>query len=76
MPKENAWYKCLSWIILDSVIRVYKRCYTQTLLQECKYKIKMTKMKNLINDDLSDNLIMDQVMMNLMINLLNVKTVF
>ena len=33
-------------------------------------------MKNLINDDLSDNLIMDQVMMNLMINLLNVKTVF
>ena len=45
--------------MLDSVIRVSKKYYPQTLLEECKYKIKKTKMKNLINDDLhrssSDN---------------------
>ena len=51
--------KCLSLIMLDSVIKVSKRYYPQTLLQECKYEIKKTKMENLINDDLdpiaSDN---------------------
>ena len=26
--------------------------YPQTLLEECKYEIKKTKMKNLTNDDL------------------------
>ena len=45
--------------MLDSVIKVSKRYYPQTLLQECKYEIKKTKMENLINDDLdpiaSDN---------------------
>ena len=43
---------CLSLIILDSVIRVSKMYNSQTLLQECKYEIKNTKMENLINDDL------------------------
>ena len=39
-------------IILDSVITVNKKCYPQTLLGECKYEIKKTKMENFINDDL------------------------
>ena len=47
VPKENASYKCLPLIMLDSVIRVYQ----QTLLEECKYEIKKYKMKNSINDD-------------------------
>ena len=34
LPKENASYKCLSLIILDSVIRVNKKYYPQTLLEE------------------------------------------
>ena len=38
--------------MLDSVIRANKKCYPQTLLEECKYEIKKTKMENLINDDL------------------------
>ena len=38
--------------MLDSVIRVNKKCYLQTLLEECKYKIKKNKLENLINDDL------------------------
>ena len=52
MPKENASYKCLSLIMLDSVIRANKKYYPQTLLEECKYEIKKNKMENLINDDL------------------------
>ena len=44
IPKENASYKCFSLIILDSVIRVSKNYYLQTLLEECKYEIKKTKM--------------------------------
>ena len=46
-------------MMLDSVIRVNKKYYPQTLLEECKYEIKKNKMNNLINDDLdlssSDN---------------------
>ena len=38
--KENEWYKYLSLIMLDSVIRVNKKYYPQTLLEECKYEIK------------------------------------
>ena len=37
MPKEKAPCKCLSIIIIDSVIRVNKKYYPQTLLAECKY---------------------------------------
>ena len=38
--------------MLDSVIRVSKKYYPQTLLQECKCEIKNTEMENLINDEL------------------------
>ena len=38
--------------MLDSVIRVNKKYYPQTLLEECKYVIRKNKMGNLINDDL------------------------
>ena len=52
VPKENASYKCLSLIVLDSVIRVNKKYYPQTLLEKCKYLIRKNKMESLINDDL------------------------
>ena len=54
VPKENASYKCLSLVVLDSIIRANKKYYPQTLLEECKYEIKKNKMENLINDE-SDN---------------------
>ena len=45
--------------MLNFVIRVNKKCYTQTLLVECKYKIRKNKTENFINDNLdpssSDN---------------------
>ena len=44
MLKENESYKCLSLIMLESVIKgKNKKYYPQTLLEECKYEIKRTK---------------------------------
>ena len=60
VPKENASYKCLSLIILDSVIKVKKKYHPQTLLEECKFEIKNTKMENLINNDLDPSLSDDE----------------
>ena len=53
VPKENTSYKCLSLIMLDSVIRVNKKYYPETLLEKCKYEIRKNKMENLINNDLN-----------------------
>ena len=36
IPKENTSYKCLSLIRTDSLIRVNKMYYPQTVLKECK----------------------------------------
>ena len=52
MPKEKAACKCLSIIMLDSVIKVKKKYYPQTLLEECKYEPKKIKIENFIDDDL------------------------
>ena len=52
MPKEKAPCKCLSIIMLDSVIKANKKYYPQTLLEECKYEQKRIKIENLIDDDL------------------------
>ena len=50
VPKQNVSYKCL--LEYDSVIRVNKKYYPRTLLEECKYVIRKNKIENLINDDL------------------------
>ena len=52
MPKEKAPCKCLSIIMLDSVIKAKKKYYPQTLLGECKCEQEKIKMKNFKNDDL------------------------
>ena len=52
VPKENDSYDCLSLIILDSVIRPNKKYYPQTLLKECKYRVRKNKRYNFINDNL------------------------
>ena len=56
MAKENVPCKCLSIIILDSVIKAKKKYYPQTLLEECKYEQEKIKMENLIDDDLEKSL--------------------
>ena len=50
MQKEKAPCKCLSIIMLDSVIKAKKKYYPQTLLEECKYEQEKIKMENLIDD--------------------------
>ena len=52
MPKEKAPCKCLSIIMLDSVIKASKKCYPQTLLEECKYEYEKIKIENFIDEDL------------------------
>ena len=48
MPKEKAPCKCLSIIMLDSVIKAKKKYYPQTFLEECKYELKKITMKNIL----------------------------
>ena len=40
MLKENESYKCLSLIMLESVIKKIYIYFPQTFLEECKYEIK------------------------------------
>ena len=46
----------MSLIMLDSIVKVKKKYYLQTHLEECKYEIRRTKMENLINDELEASL--------------------
>ena len=55
MPKEKAPCKCLSIIIIDSVIKANKKYYPQTPLEECKYTQEKIKIENCINEDLEDS---------------------
>ena len=52
MPKEKAPCKCLSIIMLDSVIKSNKKYYPQTLLEECKYIQEKIKTEKHTDDDL------------------------
>ena len=77
MSKEKAPCKCLSIIMLDSVIKANKKYYPQTFLEECKYMQEEIKTENYIDEDLEkvtqmmkQNLIL--IMMNMTNNLLRV----
>ena len=41
--------------MIDSVIRVNKKYYPQTLLEECKYIQEKIKIENYINEDLENS---------------------
>ena len=55
MPKEKAPCKCLSIIMIDSVIKANKKYYPQTFLEECRYIQEKIKIENYINEDLENN---------------------
>ena len=55
MPKEKASCKCLSIIMIDSVIKVNKKYYPQTFLEECKYIQEKIKIVNRIDEDLENS---------------------
>ena len=50
--KEKAPCKCLSIIMIDSVIKANKKYYLQTLLEECKYTQEKMKTENYIDEEL------------------------
>ena len=45
-------HKCLSVIILDSIIYASEKYYLQVFLQECKYVQEKIKAKNYIHEEL------------------------
>ena len=50
LPEKNKAYKCISLISLDSIIKINKKYYPQTLLQECVYKLINKKVENIITN--------------------------
>ena len=52
IPEEKVPHKCLSIIILDSIIYAYEKYYPQVYLEECKYAKENTKTKNYIDNEL------------------------
>ena len=67
IPKEKPPCKCLSLIMLDSVIKEKKKYYPQTLLEDCKYEQEKIKMESLIDDDLEK-----VCLMSLIVNLITI----
>ena len=65
-------------IRVSIVIRVSKKYYPQTLLEECKYVIRKNKMENLLNDNLNLGSSHERIMRVIMIvNLMTkAKTLF
>ena len=52
VPKEKIPHKCLSIIILDSILYAYEKYHPQTFLEECKYAQEKIKTKNYIDEEL------------------------
>ena len=52
IPEEKVPHKCLSIIILDSVIYAYEKYHPQTFLEECKYMKEKIKTNNCIDEEL------------------------
>ena len=50
--EEKVQYKCLSIIILDSIIYAYEKYYPQIFWEECKYVKENIKTKNHIDEEL------------------------
>ena len=50
--KENMHYICITCITIGSVIRMEKKNYPQIYLEECKYRMKKTKMTKFIETEL------------------------
>ena len=43
IPKESVHYTCTACITTDSVVMIEKKNYPQVYLEECKYKMQMSK---------------------------------
>ena len=52
IPKESMHYTCIACITIDSVMRMEKNNYPQLYFEECKYRMKKTKMSKFIEAEL------------------------
>ena len=48
-------YICIACITIDSVLEMAKRNYPQVYLEECKYRMKKTKMVKFIEAELESD---------------------
>ena len=55
LTKEKSQCKCLSIIMLESVITANEKYCSQTFLEECKYVQEKIKTENYIDEDLEKN---------------------
>ena len=55
MPIEKNHYICIPAIDIDSVLKVDKKIYPQTYLEQCKYKLKKRKTVNYIDFEIIDD---------------------
>ena len=55
LPEKNKPYRCMSLISLDFIIKIDKKYYPQTLLQECVYKLINRKVENIITNSLDSS---------------------
>ena len=55
VPKEKVPCKCLSIIMLDSIIESDEKYYPQTFLEECKYVQEKTEFENYIDEELDSD---------------------
>ena len=60
MPKENEHYSCIACITIDFVMRMEKKNYLQVYLEECKYRMKKTKMTKFIEANQNQSLSQSQ----------------
>ena len=49
IPKESMHYTRIACITIDSVMKMEKKNYPEVFLDECKYRMKKTKMLKFIN---------------------------
>ena len=52
IPEGKVPCKCLSIIMLDSILYAYEKYHPQTFLEECKYAQEKIKTKNYIDEEL------------------------
>ena len=55
MPKANMHDTCISYITIDSVMRIDKKNHPQIYLEECKYKIKKILAPRFIKTELGSD---------------------
>ena len=55
VPIEKNHYVCIPAIDIDSVLKIDKKAYPQAYLEECKYKLKKTKLVSFIDSEIIDD---------------------